>query len=128
MISENEYSIESKYINTNFANIDFVITENYLTSSPFNNPNPNKYESVDTEYGDTFAAAVSLNKRILSFLNFGLSGYLPLPRIIYLDAVDPISPTYSAYRSNYLRPYLNFGIAFTKFEKIKFGKHCYGFT
>lgn len=90
------------YMAPSFLPIDGVVVENNYTSA-VNEP---RSGSVDTEYRPTLGQALGVSLRLGpdSPLVLGVTAYLPLQQIAYLDTGEILHPEYVLYRARTQRP------------------------
>ncbi|MGK5087717.1 hypothetical protein WDW86_09180 [Bdellovibrionota bacterium FG-2] len=90
-----------------FLPISNVVVENEYTSDKVT------IDSVDNNYRPTFGQAMGLVYRLFpGFYNFtfGLTGFIPIEQVAYLDSGETFEPEYVLYRSRTNRPQIEAGI------------------
>lgn len=95
-----------KLMKPRFIEIDNVVTENNYTSDQVTVSN------VDTDYRSTLGQEFGLVYRLFpdsANLTFGMTGFLPLEQIAFMDSGETYVPEYVLYRSRTQRPQLELG-------------------
>ena len=91
-----------------FYSIDHVVTNNNYTSDA----SPATYGSVDTSYKATMGTALGLGLRLFpEFFNLsaGVTVFLPVNQISYIDTGEVYQPEYVLYRARTQRPQIEIG-------------------
>jgi hypothetical protein len=101
-------------LSPNFTPISQVVTENPVTSDK------TTVGDVDQSYKATFGQILGLSYRLFPDtlnLSFGMTVFLPLEQLAYLDSGETYVPEYVLYRADTLRPAFDFGAG------AKLGQH-----
>jgi hypothetical protein len=102
----------------NFSPISQVVIENTTVSDK------NTIGDVDQGYKATFGQVLGIQYRLLPEwmdLTLGLTAFLPLAQIGYLDSGEPYIPEYALYRADTLRPQFNFGAGLRLGDRLRAG-------
>jgi hypothetical protein len=97
-------ALATTYAHPSFTGIDNIVVDNSATSSELNN----KIGNVDTSnYLDTLEQGVAATMNFgekFKYMTLGLTAFIPIVRVAYLDSNDPFLPEYVQYRSRTQRP------------------------
>ena len=103
-----------------FTPIQNVVVENNYVSDK----STDQISDVNTDYRDTFGQVLGLSYLLdpeWHRLGFGLSAFIPLNQIAYLDSGEVFAPEYFMSRSRTQRPQFIFGLSAQLTDWLSFG-------
>ena len=106
------------YMTPSFLPISNVVITNSYTSGA------NTTGSVDTSYRETLGEALGMSYRLLdgsSQLTAGLTAFLPVNQVAFMDTGDAYAPEYVLYRARTQRPQVEFAVGGRLSERWSLG-------
>ncbi len=103
-----KYSFNAFYVDTNFKDINNVVTSNDITTvNQLQTGNPKVNSSPITMFGAHLSTPLfdSVGPK------FNLSIFAPFDRMMEANTGDPYQPQYSMYENRIIRPVINFSLA-----------------
>ena len=115
-----QFSFAVNYYKPTFTEIKGVVTSNSVFSDSGDRVGDVITDNYESHFGQMIAASYTFGQSVKK-LSLGITGFLPIERLAFVDSGDPTLPEYFSYRSRTQRPQVYTGVGISLFPRLQLG-------